>query len=98
MSSYYKQPPYTPKHKELNFVNAQVAIHDLHCGCNEPLNHIITSIFRQEPSLKFNQEESQLIQKCLTTGDDGKDVLDDFGDAELEKLFDGDFGEEDDDR
>lgn len=95
MTNYYKQPTWSLKHKELNLVNASVGLHDLHCMCNEPLKHLITTIIRQEPTLKFDKEESTLIQKCLTTGDPGVDIVDDFGDGELERLFEKDFGEED---
>lgn len=63
-----------------------VSIHDLWCYCDNPLKHIILGILEQEPTLNFDQEDSKKIQKCLTTGG-GEDVLDDFGDGELEKLF-----------
>lgn len=96
MTNYYKCPPYSQRHKDLNWINSLTAIHDLHCGCNYPLQHTITGIIKQEPTLKFNKEDSDLIKKCLTTGDPGtEDVVDGFGDGELEKLFEGDFGEED---
>ncbi len=96
MTNYYKQPTWSDKHKHLDWINTICAVHDLRCACNEPLKHTITGIIRQEPSLKFNKEDSDLIKKCLTTGDPGtEDVVDGFGDGELEKLFEGDFGEED---
>lgn len=96
---YYKNPPYSTKHKGLNFINSICSNHDLHCGCDKPLQHAIIGIIEQEPNLQFNKEESDIIRKCLTSGDHtGEDVVDTFGDGELEKLFEGDFGEEDDER
>lgn len=98
MSTYYKQPTWNSRHKNLNWVNSIVSIHDLHCACNDPLKHTILGILNQEPSLKFNKEDSKEIQKCLTTGEDaGENVPDGFGEGDLESLFAEDFGEEKDD-
>lgn len=93
MTNYYKEPKYSLKHKELNFVNTTVAVHDLHCQCQNQLKHIVLSIINQEPSLKFNKEESKKILKCLTT--DGDQEEEGFGEGDLERIFDEDFGEED---
>ncbi|AYJ72781.1 MAG: hypothetical protein [Anelloviridae sp.] len=95
MSDYYKQPTWSLKHKNLNFINAIVGVHDLYCMCEDSLKHTVTAIIKQEPSLRFNKEESKQIQQCLTTGDHGEDIVDDFGDGELERLFEKDFGEDD---
>lgn len=91
MTNYYKPITLSTKHKNLNWVNSICAIHDLQCQCDNPLGHTIIQILKQEPELKFTQEDKNLIQKCLTTGDHG-DALDGFGDGELEALFaqDGD--------
>lgn len=94
MSDYFKQITWSYKHKQLNWVNGIVAIHDLQCSCNKPLQHTIISIVEQEPTIKFNKEDSTKLQKCLTFGDPtGDDVVDGFGDGELESLFAEDFGE-----
>lgn len=98
MTAYYKQPTWTIKHKNLNGINSICSVHDIHCMCNNPLQHTILGIIEQEPSLKFNKEDSTKIQKCLTTGDaTGQDVVDGFGDGELESLFAEDFGDEKED-
>lgn len=91
MSRYYKKPTYSTRHGNLQFINTIVSVHDNYCYCDKPLNHIITGIIEQEPSLRFDKEDSKIIEKCLTSTV-GEDVLDDFGDGELEKLFaqDGD--------
>ncbi len=67
---------------DLQIVNTYVAVHDLNCGCEKPLEHIIKQIQQQEPSLK----------PCPTTtatGDDHgpEDGVDGLGDGELEALF-----------
>lgn len=89
MTSYYKKPTISTKHGELNFLNTCVSVHDLHCYCDTPLQHLIGTIIEREPNIKFDKATSEKLQKCLTTGD--ADVLDDFGDGELENLFAEDF-------
>lgn len=94
MSKYYKPLTISQKHKDLQWINLMVAVHDQHCQCNNPLNHIIIGILEREPSLKFDKEDSAIIQKCLTTADHGEGDGDVLGDGDLEKLFEQDvFGE-----
>lgn len=97
MSDYYKPLTIGQRHKNLNWTNCICALHDLQCQCDNPLEHTIENIVKQEPNLKFNKELSVKIQKCLTTGDDGPvDAVDGFGDGELEQLFaEDDFGDAD---
>ncbi len=97
MSNYYKPLTISHKHKQLQWINLMVAAHDQYCQCDDSLKHIIIGIVEREPSLKFNKEDSQKLQKCLTTGDHGEhgdedgDVL---GDGDLDRLFAEDvFGE-----
>lgn len=80
--SLSKPAKYTKKQLNLQIVNTYVNIHDLNCGCDEPLKHIIQQIQDQEPSLK----------PCLTTTATGEDPgpvdgVDGLGDGELEALF-----------
>lgn len=98
MSKFYKPVPTSLKHRNLQWINLNVAVHDQHCHCEEPLKHIIFGILEQEPTLKFTPEESKEIQKCLTTSDlgDAAGTEDGFGDGDLERLFADDvFGEDD---
>lgn len=79
--SFSKPTKYSQKGLNLQIVNTYVNIHDLNCGCNEPLKHIIQQIQQQEPTLK-----------CLTTGEIGEnpgleDGVDGLGEGELEALF-----------
>lgn len=76
------------KNRKLDWMNTIVHIHDLQCGCEEPLQHTVKEIFAQEPSIK----------KCLTTGEDPITEEDaGFGPGDLEKLFAEDTTGEDDD-
>lgn len=96
MSDYYKPITWSRKHCNLNWINSIVTVHDLQCACNNPLKHTIIGIINQEPSIKFNKEESTKIQKCLTTGDQEEgDILENIGEGDLEAFFAADFGEED---
>lgn len=99
MSTYYKPLTISKKHKDLNWMNALVTLHDLNCQCDEPLQHTIDLILEKEPTIIFKPETTEKLKKCLTTtAATTQDVVDDFGDGELEKLFDQDtFGEEDTD-
>ncbi len=75
-----------------------VNTHDLLCQCDEPLKHIILTIRDQEPNIKFNKEESEKLQKWLTTGDDQDgDAIDGLGEGDLERLFEEDFTADDED-
>ncbi|AUD10247.1 hypothetical protein QKL33_gp1 [Torque teno mini virus SHA] len=88
MTNYYKQPTWSEKHKHLDWINTICAVHDLRCACDQPLHHTIIGIIKQEPTIKFNKEDTKIIQPCLTGGDqDTGDVVDGFGDDELERLF-----------
>lgn len=81
MSKFQKDVSYSKKQLNLQIVNTYVNIHDLNCGCNKPLEHIIEQITTQEPSLK-----------CLTTtgagdGRTGEEEDEPFGAEDLEALF-----------
>lgn len=83
MSKHDKPTPYTKKQLSTQILNAYTSIHDLNCGCNNPLLHIVEQIFEKEPTIK---------QQCLTSQEDGGDQetgtdIDGFGPGELERLF-----------
>lgn len=76
--------------KKYDWINLIVGIHNLQCGCDDPLKHTVEEIHNQEPDLKPN------IPKWHTTGKDHGDPDDDvFGEDDLEKLFAEDTGEND---
>lgn len=82
--SKYEKPKLSPRQKNLQIVNAYVAIHDLNCHCEKPLHHILQQIYDQEPTL--------IKEKCPSTtiaGEDhtGETDIDGFGPGELESLF-----------
>lgn len=95
----YQQPcKYSKNQLNLQQVNTYVQIHDLNCGCETPLQHIIFQILQQEPSLKEDKNFKENLEKCLSTGTGGTDPtgdIDDIGDGDLERLFAENFGEED---
>lgn len=77
------------KNRRLDWINGIVHIHNLICGCEKPLEHTLEEIYTQEPLLHpFNKP-------CPGTGKDPHTTEEDvLGDADLERLFEGDFGEE----
>ena len=80
--SYSKPVKYSKKGLNLQIVNTYVNIHDLNCGCTQPLKHIIQQIEDQEPSIKE-------WRTTTATGDDHgpEDGVDGLGEGELEALF-----------
>lgn len=64
MSKLLKPTKLTEKQQILQNVNLFVGIHDLSCTCNQPLKCIVKQIYKQEPTLQFDQKE---LQQWLTT-------------------------------
>lgn len=81
--SDYVPPNYSKKQLNLQIVNCYVGIHDLHCNCTHPLQHIIKQIEDQEPSIKKCRDTTTAVAGTQ----DGGDVIDQFGPGELESLF-----------
>jgi len=97
MSKYYVPSKYTAKQRNLQQINLHVAVHDLNCGCDNPLKHIIYQFLEQEPSIIFTNQEIENLKKCHGTGTAGGDPGDDdtgFGPGDLEQLFAEDKEEE----
>lgn len=97
--NYQKPIKYSTKQQNVNHINLLVGLHDLKCGCEQPLQHIIFDILQQEPSLKQDKKFTSELQKWLTTtepGDNQEEDTDVIGNGDLEKLFEEPFGEEDD--
>ncbi len=90
------KPVNNGKQAQINWVNSIVHIHDLQCACDDPLEHTISTIFKQEKNLRFNEQEKAFMQKCLTTTEEttGDKDEDGFGDGDLERIFAQDIGEE----
>lgn len=94
MSNHFKPTFYNDTAKEKQYLNCLVNCHDLWCGCDEPLKHTASTIFKFCGPTDFNEEDKQNILKCLgngtttTTAADGGDQEDGgFGPGDLEKLF-----------
>lgn len=93
--SRYEPPKYNSKALQLQWVNTLVNVHDLHCGCNDPLQHTIIAITTQEKNLRFTEPEKKNLKKCLF-GEEDTQEEDVIGDADLAALFSEDIGEPED--
>lgn len=83
---------YNNKTLQLQWVNTLVHVHDLHCGCNSPLEHTTLAITTQEPNLRFTDQEKKKLKKCLF-GEEDTPVVDDIGEEDLSALFTEELGE-----
>ncbi len=83
------------KYQLLQWINCCVGCHDLICCCDEPVKHLITTIFNKKEQITVTRQQKQQIEECLTiteeedtnhVGEDG------FGPGDLERIFaeDGD--------
>lgn len=90
----YRPPRYEQKGLELQFLNSIFTNHDLFCGCDDTLLHILSIINDKN---KANLSDTKLKEiKCLLTGetttvgdqeDGGAGVLDAIDDGDLDALF-----------
>lgn len=97
MSTRYIPTKDTFRQKNLKWSNQLVHLHDTFCYCDSPLQHTIAKILLDEPTIKFNTQETDLLKKCLTTPEDPvTDGADDggFAPGDLERLFSNDDGED----
>lgn len=87
MSSLLKNPAYTPKQLELQWYNNIHHSHDLFCGCNKPILHLLHIINRKGNAPKPEKDIKNI--QCLLTGEKEKTTEDDdiFQPGELEELF-----------
>lgn len=93
----FKYPTKNNKRQELKLMNSFITSHDLTCECNHPAFHVLQVITKQLAK-ELTTEEKNQIKKCLGDGTDHvtgeEDTTPDIGE-DLEKLFEGDFTEED---
>lgn len=92
MSSLLKNPVYTPKQLELQWYNSIHQGHDLFCGCNKPVLHLLHIINRRGNAPKPEKDIANI--QCLLTGekeDNGDEDV--FQPGELEELFKEDSGD-----
>ncbi len=85
----YVPVKFQSKKQHVNWMNTIVHVHDLQCECEDPLEHTIHTIFKQEQNLRLWDSTQHLIKKCLTTTTTPEEEEDDvpFGNGELEALF-----------
>lgn len=95
MSKQLQHTKYLGKHLENQWVNNIFSSHDLMCGCNDTIKHLLIVLNRQGKAPKPEEDISNI--KCLITGekeDTGITEEDHFGDGELEQLFAEDIKED----
>lgn len=90
---------------ELHLTNALIHIHDLGCGCNDPLKHNLNLLLNNKIESTISEETKEKI-KCLLSDDFGttdaatttEGDQDDIGieEGELEELFKQDTDLDDD--
>lgn len=95
MNNYMKNPPYTPKQQQTNWLNLIHGTHDQICGCDDVLKHLLQAFSENNKKPLAAKEITEI--KCRLTGEeDGdhtgepEDVLDG---VDLEQLFAGDDDE-----
>lgn len=89
--------------REQGWINATIQMHDIFCGCNDPILHMVNLAAKKGGIFGFDTNKAQKILQCLHTttepvvghgethtddGDDGPEGNLEFG--ELEKLFEED--------
>nr|QRG28982.1 ORF2 [Anelloviridae sp.] len=87
---------YSSKQLEKQLTNAYIHIHDLACGCFDPIKHILQQLVEGKIDTTISPDTLQKI-KCLLTEDGGGEednklavaLTDDLGlnEGELEELF-----------
>lgn len=87
MSKCYQNPIYSPRALEQQWMNNIFQSHDLWCGCQKPIIHLLTIVNKNGKAIKPEEEINNIL--CLITGekDSSKEEDNDFGPGELEALF-----------
>lgn len=83
-----KEPKYSPKNLQLQWLNNIHQSHDLFCGCEDTILHLLCLINSKGNAPKPEKDVRNI--KCLLTGDTTKDTGEEDGIFEeglLEKLF-----------
>ena len=79
-----REPVYSPKHLEQQWINGCIHLHDLCCGCTEPLKHLKHLLNKEEKCPPTTTDEGTTT--AATGGTTAADEINiDAGD--LEALF-----------
>lgn len=79
-------------------LNTFVSAHDLTCGCDHPIEHIIWTTATKGKPTRFTDEEKKKLKECLGFGEDPtikEEETTGLDTGDLEKLFAHDDDEED---
>lgn len=86
MSTLLQNTAYYGKALENQWMNTIFQTHDLCCGCNDTILHLLTILNRNGKAPKPEKDIKNI--KCLITGEGKEDSEEDvFGPGELEELF-----------
>lgn len=92
MSKFMREPAYSPRRLEQQWINGCIHLHDLCCGCPDPLKHLKHLLTKEEKCPSTTTEETTSTKETggTTTTDD---VNIDAGDLDaLFALTDEDLG------
>nr|UHS18300.1 MAG: hypothetical protein [Betatorquevirus sp.] len=84
MSKFMTEPIYSPRKLEQQWINGCIHLHDLCCGCPNPLNHLKFLLNKDSTCLHTTEEKGTTTEETggTTTADE---INIDAGD--LEALF-----------
>lgn len=82
MSKFMREPVYSPKHLEQQWINGCLHLHDLFCGCPEPVNHLKHLLQKEEKC--HHSTEDATTSTAATGGATAEDEINiDAGDLDL---------------
>lgn len=70
MTNYLRPTFYNNRGKHTQWINNICNSHDLLCGCETPIKHLILTIAEREEKIEVTTEEKRNILKCLSTTED----------------------------
>ena len=87
MSKFLREPVYSRKALNNQWLNCIIATHDLFCGCEEPINHLKSIL----PKEKCRHSDAATSTETGGTTKEEDLILDD---GDLEQLFEAEREEE----
>ncbi len=91
MSKFLTTPIYSEKALETQWMNTIFNTHDLICGCNDTIRHLVAILSTQGKQLCLPSTSTE-DATTQTGGEDPEDILDE---GDLDALFAEDFGDAD---
>lgn len=90
--SFSKQRPtyYNSTSIQQQMLNTFVSVHDLTCGCDHPIEHILWTTATKGKPTGFTEEEKSTLKKCLGFGENltiKEEEETGIEDGDLDRLF-----------